>query len=320
VKAAYEMRKSIVLIIFASLLALAACNAKSNNAASETEAESQTTEPAQTEEPKKTGEPWSDAKQDNSSNEEPGLSEELQETREPVTEEYVNDYIPINNEATRIAMATQIYDGDNIVEIPEMVYDHENPELSKFNGQNLNLEAINRIIEENAKTVYNEFMVSHNPESESIEIKTYPFSSENYLQFVVTVKRYPNYGTDGDIFSGNFDIYYNRDIITEDMLLKLDLTQENLTEKIKGLFSSTGSEDSIESVEFAGFLLEQGPEKNLTKMFLEIQLSNPETEGFKVFYQYVPETGELSKLDADTPFDPAGLDQMDPPLHYALNR
>jgi hypothetical protein len=305
------MRYATAILSCAAILALTGCGVG--------DAEKALASPEAVEEgsesPSKTGVPWGDA--GSSDGTAPGDPIVLPAPVGPLVNDLADQYEPINNEATKLVMKTQEYNGKNVVEIPVIVYDKTNPQLQKENGENFDINAVNRIVEKNAIEAYDKFMASHDPETEWIEIKTYPFTTKDHIQFVMTMAQYPSSESGVEIFSGNFEVYYNRIVTIDDLFTKLGVARESLEETVRSLLLADQDGARVDSLEFPGFLLAQGPDKKWTKLFVEILMSNPGSQNRRAYYQYIPETNELSELDPSHPFDVSELDAMDPPLLYA---
>lgn len=221
----------------------------------------------------------------------------------------------IDNSETVITMMLQEYIGDNIAEIPMLQYDGTSPALKEFGGKNPEIEMINNEIKYGILQTYNEFM-DEGSDVYWMEIKTYPFTSDRYLQTVMTSIVYPNYGTDGTMWSYNFDKVENRRVSLEEVMAKLKLTKSIITENVINLYSPESKSISISKVEPVGFLISDGFEGQVTQILLEVTVDNTEADSWICFYSYTPELEELKSLDGRYLFDPWSMDQMQPPLYY----
>lgn len=216
----------------------------------------------------------------------------------------------IDNSRTAIALTTQEYNGGNIVEIPMIVYDGENPQLASYDGKNQEIERINDDIKNGIQQTYNTFL--SNAQDGNIEIKTYPFSNETYLQIVMTYIEYPSYGSDGKMWSYNFNKKENRYITLEEQMESVGLTADALAEKVKAKYTPESDTLSIGTVTPVGFLLRDGD----THFLLEVQINNTESSPWTCFYSYAPQLDELLRLNSVCLFDPSAMDVTDPPLSY----
>ena len=231
---------------------------------------------------------------------------------------------PIDNSETEIGIMTQEYIGDNIAEILMIKYDGGQPELEQYNWKNPEIEMINLTIKSGIQQEYNDFMNdrANNPDwYDWIEIKSYPFTSDDYVQIVMTSVIYPTYGTDGDISSYNFSKKENRWITLDDAMDDYGLTNEIITQNVKELYEPEYEGTYIKEVVAKGFLLCYGTDP-YTIFLLEITTDNPEAaDEWKSFYAYEPsfftrELDEFYQLNSYCLFDPYDMDQMDPPLSY----
>ncbi len=213
--------------------------------------------------------------------------------------------------AVRIGFITQEYDGDNIAEIPYFEYD---------GAQNPELDSINRSFNQGLQMMYEDFMADRDEEVEWIEIRSYPFTSENCLQVVVTWCNYPTYGTDGHMESVNYDIKNNKWLTLADTLAGLGLSEpDKLLSEVSSHFKPDSPGQSVGAADATGFLIR---EDGTVDLLLEITVVPSDTDyaagadSWKCFYLFTPKSGELRALGGRTLFDPSEPDQMDPPLSY----
>ncbi|HKM20836.1 MAG TPA: hypothetical protein VJZ01_02200, partial [Lachnospiraceae bacterium] len=202
---------------------------------------------------------------------------------------------------------TQEYTGNNIAEILMISYDGE---------ENTEIESFNNTINFGIQQIYYNFIESADSDS-WIEIRSYPFSSDNYLQIVTTCCTYPNYGTDGDLYSYNFDLKENRFLSIDDILEDLQLDRDSIADTVRGLLEDENNDGATaKDVNVAGFLIIQGPSDPLIQLLLQVELEAPGGDPWNSFFGYTPELGELLPLNSECLFDPSDIDQMDPPLSY----
>lgn len=221
----------------------------------------------------------------------------------------------VNNDSARIGVMTQEYIGDNIAEILMINYDGSQPALTQFGGRNPELESLNNAIKFGIQQRYNEFM-ANNRDGRWIEIKSYPFTGEDYLQIVMTSAVYPSYGTDGSMWSYNFDKKENEFMSLADVMAKLGLNERTLAQKVKNLYVPEDSSLSVGEVKATGFLIGRGPSGPVTQLLLEVVIENSGAEPWKHFFSYTPALNELVQLNNKCLFDPYDMDQMEPPLYY----
>lgn len=221
----------------------------------------------------------------------------------------------INNDSTVIGVMTQEYSGDNIAEILMLYYDGGQPALAEFGYRNPEAESFNLTIKSGIRQFYYDFM-DNSCDGEWIEIRSYPFTSERYLQIVTTAAVYPSYGTDGDMWSYNFDKQDNRFMNLEDVLRELNLNERRLARQVKALYVPETPSQSVGEVEATGFLITQGPSGPVTQLLLKVVLEDSLAQSWNRFFVYTPALNELIPLNSQCLFDPHDMDQMDPPLAY----
>ncbi|MDR3365322.1 MAG: hypothetical protein LBS91_10335 [Clostridiales Family XIII bacterium] len=211
------------------------------------------------------------------------------------------------NSKIAISVVTQEYSGDNIVEILT---------LENSGGENPEVDSLNSAVGSGIGQRYADFEKNH-ADGEWIEIKSYPFTSEDYLQIVTTCSTYPSYGTDGDLYSYNFDKRQNKFLALQEVMDGLGLDNAALTANVKKLYEPEAPSMSASAATAAGFLLQPGADGPVTLLLLKVDIENTESEPWSSFFVYVPAYDSLSKLDAKYMFEPGDLDVMDPPLSYA---
>ena len=206
----------------------------------------------------------------------------------------------------KIVFSTQEYEGDNIVEIPYFEYDGE---------RNDTIESINRAYHQGLRRQYAEF-ADNAVKGEFIEIRSYPFTSKDYLQVVTTYCAYPVYGTDGDLSSVNYDVANNSWMTVGDAMKRVGLDNGKLLYKVSRLFEPEFDGQAIDEVKAAGFLLQDGAEEKFIRLLLEITTVSADGDRQKSFYSYIPAFKELYRMNANCLFDPFEPDQAEPPLAY----
>lgn len=216
--------------------------------------------------------------------------------------------VPSDQANMRIRFITQEYKDDNIAEIPYIEYDGEtNPEI----------DSINRSMNQGLQQRYDDFMESRE-DNEWIEIRSYPFTSPDYLQVVTTSCMFPNYRIDGNMSSVNYDRKADKWISVRDIMGGLGLDEDTLLHKIGKLFEPEIPGQMIEVAVVKGFLIREGPEGFVTELLLEMTVDSDDSDPWRFFYSYTPEMNQLFRMNNMCLFDPAELDQMDPPLSYQM--
>lgn len=201
-------------------------------------------------------------------------------------------------------------DGD-IIEIPYFVYDGAKDEV---------LDSMNRLFNQDLKTRYDEF-VADPGNYEWMEIRTYPFTSEQYVQVVVTSVKYsvsPDTLWSGTVESVNYDKANNKWIRFSDLGIKEDYV---ITEATR-LYLAENKGADINSMKITGFLIrpQGGLKGDFTEILLEANASMDGAEPNITFYAYCPDTEEFYHFNPEgvMPFSHVDMDQMEPPLYYDL--
>ncbi len=85
------------------------------------------------------------------------------------------------------------------------------------------------------------------------EIKSYLYSDENYEQVVTTGITYPNYGTDGDIFSYVYSKADQRAVTLSDAIAAAGTTEEELQQMITDAYGTLSPDMILVKVRIAAF-------------------------------------------------------------------
>jgi hypothetical protein len=207
----------------------------------------------------------------------------------------------------KITFMTQEYDGDNVVEIPYFEYDGAKSETP---------DSINRAYNQGLQRWYADFTESA-AEGEFVEIRSYPFTSRDYLQVVTTYCAFPTYGTDGDLISVNYDAVNDKWISLSDAMESAGLDNETMSQNAGRLFKPEFDGQVLKGVGATGFLIHDGGAAGkYIRFLLEITTANEGGDIWKAFYSYTPALDELYRMNSQCLFDPAEPDQMEPPLAY----
>jgi hypothetical protein len=218
-----------------------------------------------------------------------------------------------------IGFQTQHYDGNDVVEIPRIEYTGDkNPEIDYVN---------NSLIQEEQR-IYEEFLQNRQG-YEWIQIKSFPFTSPNYLQIVMTSCEYPRDALDGEMFSINYDRNAKKFLSITDALDIIGLSEQDFLSEVYASYEPLTKGDYIELVQPAGFLIHENASEDIrVSLLLALIISGPDSETCIDFYTYQPDgnmnTNDLSILATDgNLFDPEFYgyqpDQMDNPLSYQRN-
>lgn len=148
------------------------------------------------------------------------------------------------------------------------------------------------------------------------EIKTYPVSSDKYVQAAMTAIVYPNYGTDGDLFSFCYSREKGRLITPEEALASVGLTVDEVEATVTQLAEQSFSDGEQVTGLTCDNLIFDGEEPII---LAQICVSNRYGENWDRFCTYRPASGELTEFMGL--LIPAELcDKTDPPLWVATSR
>lgn len=223
----------------------------------------------------------------------------------------------IDNSDTNVSMIVQEYEGDNIVEIPMISYDGQQPALAEYEGKNPEIEMINNDIKANVLQKYNDFAETSG--EDWLEIKTYPFTNDRMIQLVITYAVFPAYGTDGDIMSYNFDKENNEWVSIDAALSWFDIPRSFVEDEAKKLFSGNENEQ-VNKVEIAGF---RYIDNDTVEFLLKLFIDNPDADPWDGFFSYIYRRSsyqDFNKIDPREPFPTGQLDTMKPSLSYGRQK
>ena len=216
----------------------------------------------------------------------------------------------------RIVAATQKYYAQNIVEILELKDSAKNSEIDAFN--NAVRATVGEFYDAYAK------QSAENPgygETYWVEIRSYPFENENFLQVVTSYIEYPAYGTSGEIASFNYDRKNNRFITLADILREYGYTENSLAERVKEWWTPDEGFHSIADIKAKGFIIFEGSWGRDVQILLEVELdARPEADTWTYFYSFSlfddkqELRNPLDQMTEDCLFDPISVVMMKPPL------
>ncbi len=202
-----------------------------------------------------------------------------------------------------ITMMEQDYSNGNIIEIPMFSYDGTNTELNKLN-----------IPLKTLSSEYYAFIDNYDENSGSLEIKAYPFTSDNYAQVIVTKIQYPSYGTDGEVFSLNYDKKSQQIIDLSDALAKVGITEDKVIARVKQLYKPESPTRFFVSAEISAFRVIN---ENEIELILIISSDDPISTEASYFYIYNTKTDKLLDKPSSNLYAANAPDKMNPPLNYS---
>ena len=111
----------------------------------------------------------------------------------------------------------------------------------------------------NARISYEimEYAMENEQDGQWHEICTYPVSNMKYVQAAVTYSRWPNYGTDGNIRTYNFDVSGMKALDINDAYALCNMTADQLTKDIRRAYVPGNDKGKIDRIEIGGFLIKE---------------------------------------------------------------
>lgn len=156
----------------------------------------------------------------------------------------------VPQEPPELKLSVDMKQGDSTVQIPEFVSPGDNPETRALNDK----------IQENHTNLYEEWKSTANSVRQ-LEVKTYPFANDRYVQAVVTQLEFPTFGTQGDVFSYNYDIKNHKAItLAEAIAMSNGKFQHTEASLLSGLtIANLPEQVTMERAELKGFrILDNG--------------------------------------------------------------
>ncbi len=205
------------------------------------------------------------------------------------------------NEVTGVSMAQQEYVGSNIFEIP------------RFDGEGKDADMLNAQLSEQTAPYLSGWDSIKNDDTFWYEIKSYPICGGRYRQVAVTAIEYPNYGTDGDVFSLCYDAQEHKLLSLDDALLTAGVSRETVEQRVGMLMTGYLSEgDLVIEISFPAFVFAGSELCVVARAFIENDLADEHDE----LYVYNTAQDTLSDYTGGLLL-PGGLcDRLDPPLNY----
>lgn len=204
-----------------------------------------------------------------------------------------------NSNQTKFDIAKQEYSEFRNVEIINISSDNETDSIKSINND----------IDQKITKIYDD-VIAENNNDVGFDILVYPFADENYLQLVYTSLVFPNYATDGDIYSFNYNIKQDKYIKLDDIFSELNTTEDAIKSEIKPLYTPEYEGISLTDIDICGFLYKD----NDIILLLNLSIDSTIAEPCTLFYSYTVNSKTLNKLDRANLFSPNDLVKFDPPI------
>ena len=122
---------------------------------------------------------------------------------------------------------------------------------------------------------------------------------------------YPNYGTNGDVYSYIYDILNQKQVTTEEVVSRFNVDEEAIKQLIE---ASLEENTSLISMKIQGArILDDGS----ADIYVMAELFYEGADEYNNIYTYSTADGQVHAYDGQNLCDPAGLDKLDPLLSYA---
>ena len=199
-----------------------------------------------------------------------------------------------------LEMQTQDYKGDFIVEIPRIA-----------GGSNEAVGEINEALDA-LKERYKAFG-KDGRQYLWIECKTYPTTTERYINIVMTWIEFPNYGTDGEVFSFNYDRETGKSVTLEEAMEERGVTV--------GMLEAALNETMAEGIPVSGVapaafrLYGDSIDVYFTA---DVDFASHGAP-WRTIYTYSGKDGKAREYNNFVLGNPHELDKMEPPLYYGQN-
>ncbi|MDL2254344.1 hypothetical protein LJC49_09825 [Ruminococcaceae bacterium OttesenSCG-928-I18] len=191
---------------------------------------------------------------------------------------------------------------DYAIEVPQMT--GSSPAIEEINAAILEF-AGDYELKEDASSASDDFF-------QSLQLKAYPQTGDDYAQIVMTRVAYPNYGTQGEIASFLYDIKNDAVLSPADVMEQNGIDEEELRQRVEnweGLYEG----DTVTDVSFAAArFVENGCE-----VYIHYFFKNAEATDGNAILIYNSADDRLYPFNQGYPIiDPAELDHLNPPLWY----
>jgi len=174
--------------------------------------------------------------------------------------------------APAITAVIQKYEGENVVEILAL----------KGAENDFGVELFNNFVDFIVGDFYRKY--EKNKDSDSwVDIRSYPFTSDDWLQIVTTLNEFPIYGTDGEIVSFNYDRKNKRYLTMVDMMALQGFDIKTLEAKVKQHFIPGYPGQTIDNVKGKGFLVMPGGD---VLILIEADVDTPGADEWTYFFAY----------------------------------
>jgi len=202
--------------------------------------------------------------------------------------------------------------GCELYDESDLMYEsvEEIPWFSCFNTEDDTCASLNDRIREEILSVDEQAF-----EEEGIwpDIRSYFFTDDTYLQAVSTVITYPNYATDGAVYSYNYDKKNKCAMTNEDGLKLAGVTEEALYEMTESAYEPENDGDVYDHAQLCGFRVK---EDGTVDFYMELFIDNELADDYDRIAVYQMSDSTLHFYDGQILIPDSETDTMDPPFTH----
>ena len=145
------------------------------------------------------------------------------------------------------------------------------------------------------------------------DIRSYVMTDDTYMQAVSTAIIYPNYATDGEVYSYNYDKVNQREMTLEDGLKLAGVTEEELLKKVEAAYVPDYDASVYDHAELGGFRVKQD---GTVDFYLKLFIKNPEADDYDEIATYQMSDDTLHIYDGEVLIPDSEIDVFAPPLTH----
>lgn len=186
----------------------------------------------------------------------------------------------------------------------------EIPYFGTLNWDDTSFQGLNdRIMEE----LYSAAEEGRSDEVTWPDIRSYVMTDDTYMQAVSTAIIYPNYATQGDVYSYNYDKKNQCEMTIEDGLKLAGTTEEELLSKTAAAYMPDDKTSVYDRAELGGFRVKQD---GSVDFYLKLFIKNPEADDFNQIATYQMSDETLQIYDGEVLIPDSEIDVFALPLTH----
>lgn len=154
---------------------------------------------------------------------------------------------------------------------------------------------LNKRIYDELYSMTNDLYTEENYDITWLEIYTERYDSDEYVQAVTTAIEYPNYATEGDIYSYNYDVVNRKAMTNQDGLDLTGITEQEMYKNIKDKYKPEYDYDEYDHSEYKGFcVLDDGT----VDYYFVIYIKNEASSDRNALMVYHSKDGTIGKYNS----------------------